>query len=84
MKNVTLFVALFSFMLFSFNTDNIKKTETTNELGNCNQTYVINGGANCPYNGATTGWCSEAEFNEYADNVYSLEECCGNGYTPKQ
>ena len=41
----------------------------------CNETYEIKGGPNCIYNGSYHGWCSEAEFNEFADDVYSTSGC---------
>jgi len=41
----------------------------------CNLTFEIEGGGNCIYNGSYSGWCSEAEFNGFANNVYATEDC---------
>lgn len=41
----------------------------------CNQTYYIDGGPGCIYNGPYHGWCSEAEFDDFANSVYSTDGC---------
>lgn len=41
----------------------------------CNETYVINGGAGCIYNGTYPGWCSQEEFEQFANNVYATSGC---------
>ncbi|NRR92658.1 hypothetical protein HSX10_13875 [Winogradskyella undariae] len=41
----------------------------------CDQSYTIDGGLNCPFNGTYHGWCSEAEFEQYAESVYDSEGC---------
>lgn len=69
----------FTFLLMAFTNGNLVSKEATIK---CNQSYTINGGAGCSYNGTTHGWCSRAEFDEYANNIYSLEECGGDGYNP--
>ncbi len=65
-------------LLSSFNSDD----KESNDVDRCNQSFTIDGGSGCNYNGTTHGWCSQAEFDEYANNVYSLEECGGDGYNP--
>ena len=56
-------------ILFSFSSPEISEEDF------CDQSYTINGGFGCPYNGTTHGWCSAQEFQAYANNVYALEEC---------
>ncbi len=82
MKHFSFLLITFSLVLFSFKSINDKENYAVLAPGNCNQSYTIDGGPNCSYNGTTSGWCSESEFNEYANNIYSLEECGGDGYNP--
>lgn len=47
----------------------------------CDQSYTIDGGPGCVYNGTYDGWCSQSEFNEFADDVYASSGC-NEGLSP--
>ncbi|MEH1008287.1 hypothetical protein VDP25_11120 [Winogradskyella sp. ECml5-4] len=69
-NNICINLCIRSFIIYSsddLNNDNYEEY--------CNQSYTINGGPGCPFNGAYHGWCSEAEFDEFAQSVYDFALC---------
>ncbi|MBU2920277.1 hypothetical protein KO504_02910 [Winogradskyella psychrotolerans] len=69
----TIFALICALGVLSFTSSDDLNNDNYEEY--CNQSYVIDGGPGCIFNGPSYGWCSEAEFEEYAQSVYESEGC---------
>lgn len=72
MKN-TIFALICAIGVLSFTSSENLNNDNFEEY--CNESYTINGGPGCQFNGSYDGWCSEAEFNDFANSVYGSNGC---------